>query len=613
MHDAPKLWWNHDSSIHSGDVHDVLFPHVKNVENGQHEIHRMNLFNAKLYCGRELMAMDWNSPTKTYHHGPIGMQFENLVASNVDTVAAMLGRHKPKAVPVVRDASFSIERNARLLDKILWAEANHQDLYTKMQRAFLDSLWAQIGALKIDIDGDEIYTERVMPDEIIVDQRECIGGYEPLQIHQRKLMSKIQLASMYPEHEAEIMGIKNKMGWTDARKPTDGHLIVIESWFKGLSGQPGRHVICTESLTLVDETYTRSRFPFIFLRWTLLPTGFYGKSLVEELTPYQLRHNELNRVIKLAQDLMCVPRILVEGSSKIVKTHLDNSIARLLHYRGTPPIPLNWKAGVDELYAERDRNRAAASEYVGVSQSLANANPDPGNRLDSSLAMQEKFFRENERQAPKSQRLENAYLEAFDHYIELNTILGKRGKSRKLKWRDKTAVDMVCWKDVDLDRDKYVLDLQAASVTSMTPAARTDKIETWMQQGRISPQQANGLSGNPDLEEEESLMAVSSDDSKAVVAELDNGDFPQPDPLSDLSYQVPFVHKWYLKRKRQKDVPPEILQNYRDWIVEAQALLEGEQQMVTQQQMAQPNITPEGQILPSVATTAQGTPVDSLM
>lgn len=611
-----KFWWEVPLDKENPQVHEHVFPHVQAIEERQRAIHELNLFNAKLYSNRDLPAIDWGSHADTaVEYGPASFTAENLTASVVNTVSSLIAKNKPKATPVVRDADWSIERQARQLDKYIYGEFLHQDIYRKGQRVFNDACWAQIGCLKIDVNADgEIFTERVMPDEIVVDNRECTSGHMPIQIHQRKVVNREVLIAKFPEHEMAIREAHGKdFNYTSYRTPTDDYIILIESWKRGLSkSDPWVYAVTIDGATLVYEEWERKKFPFVFLRWEELPSGFYSKSLVEEITPFQLRMNELNQVIRLSQDLISVPRIFADGSSRLSVSQLGNKIAQVFYYRGKEPKAVNWGAVHPELYAERDRVRSAAFEYAGVSQLSAQAKLPDQARLDSSKALREFNLIENQRFALQAQRYEQFYLEVAEHIIELSAMLFAGGIDKSVKFHNRTLVEQIDWSEVNMDRNRYVLHVQASSVLNMSPAGRDDIVNTWVTQGYITTQEAKGLLGHPDLEEQVSLNSVAMDNIKMTIEQLDKGEEPIPDPLQDLMLGVKIIHLTALKRVYQK-APEEIIEAYHNWITNAQALLEQQQVQAQQEALAMQNVGPEGNVQSGVATTAQGTPAEALI
>lgn len=634
---APTFWWEGEPSDPAySRVHETLFDTVRAIEEAQYALHRQTFINAALYCNRELPGLDWGSHTeRQVDYKPISNTAENLVSSVVNTVSALISKNKPKPTPVIKDADFSVERLGKQLDRYLYGEFQHQDIWVKGQKVFNDACWAPIGALKIFIEGDEICTERVMPDEIIVDQREVQSGQPPFQMYQRKLVPKVVLKWMFPEKDYEIEKAQSSGNfyYTSYRTPSADNCVVIEAWKLPKDGSPGRHSIVIDGCTLLDEPYERDRFPFVFFRWEELPTGFYGKPLVEEIAPFQLRMNELNHKIRLAQDLMCVPRIFVDGGSRIIKTHLDNQIARVIHYRGKTPEPMNWPGVSPEIYAERERIRSAAFEYAGISQLSAQAKLPSQARLDSSKALREFNTIENQRFSLQAQRYEAFFLEVAEHLMELSAELYENGTDRNVRFHNRRLIDDIAWSQVDemVENRQYVLQIEASSVLNMSPAARLDELDSLAFRGLIDTNQYKSNLGHPDLEEIEALGSIGMDNIKMTAEQLDRMDdpdaeFPQPDPLQDLNAGIPYIHLTYLRRVEQK-APEEILQAYRDWVAMAQGIVDDaaamaaeqqrqleEQAMLAQAQAAQSfqpqNIGPEGNLQSAVATSAQGIPVE---
>ena len=656
--DSP-FWWQLEQPKKAADskVHEQLYDLVKSIEERQFSIHQQNLFNAKLYSNRELMGIDWSTHTERYsNYGPASYTAENLVASVVSTVTALISKNWAKPTPVIKNADFETEMAAKDADRYLYGEFKRLNAWQRLQRMFNDACWAQVGAVRVDIDDGEIYMERVNPDELIVDQRECISDCDnPLQVHHRRVINRQVLLEMFPDRADDINDLQGTGNdWTSYRGPTSDNVVVIESWrlgHKGTDGKrkPGRHTIIIRETTLLDEPFERDRFPFLFFRWELPLTGFYGKSLVEEITPFQLRMNQLNKTIEKSQDLMSVPRIFIEGSSKIVREQIDNEVGRVLMYRGKTPTVMNWTAVHPELYQERERVRSSAFEYAGVSQLSAQAKLPDNVRLDSSKALREFSLRENERFALQAQRYEQLIIDLAEHILMLSSELYKNNVNKKVQFVDRSVVDDIDWKTVAkfFKERRYVFQLEASSITNMTPAAREDIINTWANQGIIDITQYKALLQNPDLEEVEDLVAAGIDDLKWTSSQLDRGRYLPPEPEQDLQNGIPFMQKTLLKRKRQK-APEQVLEDYRTWIAQAQGILDQatamasvrqkqlEAQAMQQMQMEQggaggaqppmpmdpsalqgppgafqtPNMGPEGNVMPGVAATTQGVPAN---
>lgn len=571
-------WWKKEKGQYVTDpVHAGVFRHVQALEQDQNDIHVQNVLNCSLYSNREPARFSWHNESRGSFR-PMNPNLENVIQSVCDALRSRVGKNRPKATPVSRGSDFETYLKARLLDRYLYGEFLRQDVYPKGEDVFLDACIYGTGFLKLDIDGGDIFSERVNPDEIIVDQRECISGCYPSNLFQRKLVSRFWLHEAFggdKDLAPFLDEIPDKKFFDSHNESSDDMVLLVEGWHLG-SG--GRHVICAENVTLLDEAYTRDKFPFAVFRWNKAPTGFYGRSLVEDLTGYQIRLNELNEVIRVGQDMMCVPRIFVDQGSAIVKTQFDNSVGRIVSFRGNPPIAETWNAFNTEIYNERDRVRQAAFEFARISPLSAQSKLPSQARLDSSEAIREYSAVEDEGFSHQTQAFEKFYLDIAEHIIELSTKLYKnQKKDRKNFFRARNIIQQINWSDLDLEREAYTLQISASSILNMTPAARKDKLNSWAASGVITPDQYKAWSGEPDLERLADLMSAANDHIELQIDKMLDGIPQTPDPLDNLAAGLRTVNDTYLHLKAL-ETPDGILQGFRDWLELAEALMNPPQQ-----------------------------------
>lgn len=576
---APTAWWECEDEDYLNPLHSRVFSHVRSLEEDQYDIHTQNELNAQLYTNRDVMNFQWQGGSNISFR-PLDTNIENVIQSVVDTVVALIAKNRPKATPIARGADFDVYLKARQLDRYLWGEFLSQKLYPKGECVFTDGCVYGTGVLKVDIDDGEIFTERVNPDEIIVDQRECSSTMEPMQMHQRKLVSRVALLSRYggkknsEKRDKILTAQSNEFQYLTYRSPGEEQIVVIESWKLPLKGSPGRHTVCIENTCLLDEPYTREWFPFSVFRWNVPQSGWYGRSLVEDLTGYQIRLNELNEVIRVGQDVMCVPRVFVQPGGGIVKSQFDNAIGKIITVRGPTPEAQTWTAFNPEIYAERDRIRASAFEFAGVSELSSQSKLPTQARLDSSEALREYSAIENERFSRQAQAFEEFYLDVATKIIQLSAELFRNQKPVKSQfYRNKYLVQQIDWADVDLEADKYVLQVSASSILNQSPAARKDKLNEWASAGVITMQEYKAWSGQPDLERLADLMTAPHDYVEYVIDKLlDCDDSQTPDPLADLQLVFRTCHDTYL-HLRALDAPEEVLQCFRDYIMSVEKML----------------------------------------
>lgn len=581
-------WYDVDRKVplyEDGAVHSKLFPHVRALELDQRDVSVLNSLNSKLYSNRESMTFEQDNYLGQ-NIRPVSNNLENGIQSVVSTLVSKIGANKAKASIISRGANFGVFLKSRLLDRFLWSEFVHHEIHRKMKRCFKDACIYGTGFLKIDLDGDDIYCERVHPSEMVVDQRECISNELPLQMHQRKLVSKLWLKKTYAKkgtkNSAHIARLIDEVESKDdlyANYIASGgadQVLVIESWklaTRDGSGD-GRHTICIENCTLVDEVYSRDRFPFVIQKWEEPESGFYGRSLVGDMIGYQIRLNDINETIRLGQDLMCVPRLLIEEGSSVQVQQLSNRMGKGYKYRGTKPEAVTWNAFNSEIYNERDRLVAAMFKFAGISQLTAGGELPKQARLDSSEALREFNAIEDARFGDKTQAYEESTKCVASHLIELNAKKHRAGKKATVRnFRMGNTVDLISWKDVDMEKDMYVLEIGASSIINQTPAARKDTLQGWLAGGIITPDQYKAWSGHEDLERLADTMSASNDYIEYQIDKMLNGKAMTPDPNMNIAMGLPVVLDTY-NQVRCLDAPDQIASNLRNWITAAKDMLQ---------------------------------------
>lgn len=572
-------WWEKDEE-QEAPVHDRLFAHVQALEEDQIDQHIQNTINAQLYSNRALMAFEWNDAIEN-NLRPLNVNLDNVIQSVCDTLRNRLVADQVKPTVVTRGADFDLYLRGRQLERFLWGDFIHLGVYEKLPRIVLDSLVYGTAYAKMGIEDKEVFIERVHPDEIVVDQRECVSQQKPYTIFQRKLVSRMWLLAAYgddPEAKEAILSAQTKdFQYTSYRNPYEDHIVLIEA-FKRPSRKDsgdGRHVLCCENFTFIDEEYTKPDLPYVVLKFAEPESGFYGRPLVTDLMDYQIRLNELNELIRLGHDLVCVPRLLIEQGSQVSIGQLDNNVAKPLFFRGTEPKPLVWNAFTPEIYNERDRIKDSAYEFAGLAKGLATAGPpSPGTRFDSSEALREHKATQDERYSDKIRAIETFMLEIAQRDIELSAELYKDKENiRKTTHVTKSFIEQIEWSDVDMDRDKYILQISASSVINMTPAARRDKLEGWFSEGKISLDQYLGMSGQPDLERLSDNMQSAGDLTEFQIQKMLKGKPVTPTPLDVSNAALKLVHDTY-RRLETLDTKLEILILFRQWISFAKEIMQ---------------------------------------
>lgn len=578
---------------------------ARSLENAQREVHEQNLMAAQLYSNRELASFDWgNSALYRASLAPIQRAGENLVLMVVDTLVAQIGKNKPKARPQTRGASWKLRKQAQKLDKFLYGEFIRNRVYEEGKRVFRDACIFGFGALYVGVEDDQLCIERVFPDELLVDQMEVVAAGQARHYYRRRVLPVEVVASTYfgSEDREEIIErlrlAAKSSDYLEYRAVGEGYVVVVEGWQCALGGRPGRHVIACNDWLIVDEEYKLERPPFAFFHWQAPLSGFYSPSAVEQCLPYQIRLNEINDVIRDAQDLMGRPRILVAEGSRVNPYEVDNLVARFIKYTGIKPEAVTWPAIAPEIYNERDRQVRICLEQFGLSNLASKAEVPQSARFDSSPAFREFNAIQDDRLADPAQRFERFYLDLAELMIRR---LRASGAKPKTVWstggskNEAGMMEVINWGDIDLDESAYVLQLEATSVFDSTPSAIRDELEKQLAMGLITPEQYRLELSSPDDQAELSLQAAAAADIRRVISLLEEGEYESPTPVQDLVNGVQMVSLAALRLKQYEDEDDktraeldEIEFNMLNWLTEARAILEMGSENPNQLQPAEP-------------------------
>lgn len=564
-------------------AHEELLNLVRSIEEDQHEIHEANLIFARMYDNREPEEINWSHQVGDRDHAILSHRRTNIVKSACDTVAANIGRQRPKATPVPKGGGFKLAREARKMDKFLYGMFQKLRLWEKGADVILDGAVFGTGCVKFFTVDSELKAERVSPDEIIVNQSECRNTREPRQLFHRKLVYRDMLLSTYGNDKKRGKEIRLALGnedeghyqYTSYRTPPKDRVVVVEGWRKPSypGAGDGRHIIACKDITFLDEEWD-GEFPFAFFRYGHHLSGFYGYSLAEEVLPDQIRLDEIDDVVREGQDLFCRPRVFVDAASGIVSAQIDNRIGRIIQYRGRKPEQEVWSGSNIEMYNERDRRTNAWMRRTGLSEMSVTSQLPGGVRLDSSRAIREFNSTEDRRLALVAQRAERFYLDCAERIIEFASEMKRSGSSVSVSYvgRGKgiTKAESIDWSSIKAGRDEFELEIEASSIYNQSPAARIDLAKELAQAGVITPQEFRYLMNYGDEEGIMDAATAAEANIACLIGKLEEGEFVPPDPMQNLQLGINMVKLNYLNLlNKYEDVPEDVLDAHRLWVEQA--------------------------------------------
>lgn len=596
------FWWEAKTPEEAAKL---TVGYVRSVQEHQSYQHELNIRNARLYMNTDMLGMDWTLTERNPVRRKRGRVVENVTQSVCDTAASMIAKNRPRATFQTDGASWRIQRRAQKLEQFVEGQFALTDIYREGVKVFRDAVVFGTGCMKIYDHNGSICAERVLIDEIIVDEREARAAY-PRQIHQVKLINKEVLKAMFPDRaeDIEIASIgSTEQNYMNAWSTTDpSNIWVCESWHlpSGPGYGDGKHAINVDSLNLLWEDYIEDDFPFIFYRWSEPLAGFYGQGLVEQLTGIQLRINKLNNFIQRAQDLIAVPRVFVDVATKQLKLQINNEIGAIIPYRGKPPVFMTPQAVGAEIYNYKEQLKRSAYELAGISQLSATALKPAG--LESAVALREYNDIETQRFAIQAQEYEEMFLRVAKRFVRLGKKIyrGGEGEDMTSVWRTVNYAKRIKWSEVDLEETAYVMSIEAASILSRTPAGRSQQVQEWFGMGMIDKDEARKLIQHPDLPSSQELYNAMINNIDATIDKLRDGVFVPPEAFQNLALGQARVQMAYLHDK-DAGAPEEVLDVERQWIEQAKFILD----QLNQEQMAQAAMAQQ-QAMMQAAMQSQG-------
>ncbi len=295
----------------------------------------------------------------------------------------------------------------------------------------------------------------------------------------------------------------------------------------------GRHTIACSSGFLLDEEYTKDRFPFTFLHYSSRLLGFWSQGIAEQLMGTQMELNSILHTISRAIRLVGVPRVFQEEGSKVTSASHNNEIGVIVKYRGTKPTYEVAPCNAPELYAERDKLIQYGYQQSGVSALQASSQKPSG--LDSGEAIRTYDDISTDRFASLARKYDNMFVDLTYQIIDLAKDICNRDDAYSTVYPNKNGTKEIDLKKADLIADQFVVQCFTQSSLPKDPAGRLQKVTEMVQSGMITLQEGRRLLDYPDLEQIEKLANAAEERIFQILDDIiETGKYTPPDPYMDL-------------------------------------------------------------------------------
>lgn len=566
MNSTP-LWWKSKNNDVATDIFTIVNRLLLNDSPRQDR----NLRSLRLYGADGITGLAPYSARATSPVLPENRVKVNVVSSMVDTVTSKIAKMKPKVTFLTSGGDFTSQQTAQKLNKFMLGAFYANNIHKLHQEGFRDGAIFDVGAIKHFIDGNRIVSERCLPTELYCDPIDALYG-SPRSLYQVKYIHRDMLGLMFPKKIAMINTAKSQLDRSVNMEDADKYVAVVEAWHlkSGDNGKDGRHVICVDSGTLLDEDYSKDYFPFTFFRWATRGVGFWGQSLAERLTGNQIEINKMLRIIQKSFHLGSAFKVFLEYGSRVAKEQLNNEIGSIVYYSGTKPEFYVPQTVHPEFFQHLNFLIQSSYEEAGVSQLSASSKKPSG--IDSGKAIREYNEVETDRFAITSQTYEQTFLDTAKIYIDLAKDINESGGDFKVVAQSKKFIETIKWSEIDVKDNEYIMQMFPTSMLPQTPAGRIQYIQELVNNGYIPKDFGLKLLDFPDIESYSDLVNAPLDNLLDCLENiLTRGKYEPPEPFQDLQTGIKLFQSAYL-RGRFTGVPEDRLEMLRTWIETAVAM-----------------------------------------
>lgn len=557
------------------------------------------------YAGSSTAQMD---RTRTL---PDAIPTFNLIQSATDTLVSRITQNEPAPKFLTDGADYHERHLAQELNNFVQGEFYQTKAYEKAVKMLRLGIVTGTGAIKVyEGNNDKVCLDHTLCIDLLVDENDAING-EPQCLFQRKLVDRERLLNNNPDVAAVIDGTPSSYpdNTPDSGRTTTDQVMVVEGW-RLASGPdpdaegyiPGRHTIATVSGVIFDEKFNKNKFPFAFLNYSDPVLGFWGQGLGTQLFGNQMSIDALNKTIFRAIQLVGVPRVFVEQSSKVVKAHLNNQIGVICTYSGTKPSYEIAPCNAPELYRERDAEIDYGFRQCGVSNMQATSEKPSG--LNSGEAIRSYDDINSDRFSEIAKKYENFFIDLAYLITDTAMDIAKRTGKYQTIYPNKDGTKEINLPEMSLLKNPFVIKCFSESSLPRSPAGRIATVTEQVQAGMLTIKEGRRLMRFPDLEANERLDNASEERIFQILDKIvEKGEYTPPDPFLDLQLANTLTVQYYNLYMGAK-LEEEKAEMLRTFFKQVQTLIAGSQPTLPTAPApvptANPEATPTSPLVPNI-------------
>lgn len=534
----PKPWYEEPE----GQAHGAVVRWVRSVREAQAGQRFADVLHASLYGNIPLAGLGLGTVSQR-SMSPSRLSL-NVVRNMVGAVTSKIAaKNKPKPTFLTVEGDYDKRTKAERLERFVDGVFYESKVYGQLTSFFRHACVFGTGVLKVYESEGRACVEPVLKTEMVVDDLEGQYG-DPPNLGQTKYIDRRVVKSTYAEDDVELQALIDRIpreteDISAAIQTQADQVMVYEVWHKGEPGKKGRHIICVDGATFLDEEW-EGDFPFAFFHWSRPLVGFWGVGLAEELRGIQEEINKLLIDIQRAHHLI-KGHYLVEQASKVTTQSLNNDLASIVKYKGAAPQYMAPVAIAPDVYAHLERLYSKAYEIAGISQLNASGMKPAG--LNSGAAQRAFQDIQTERFLEVGQDYEEAVIETARQVIRCAKRVGGSYKVRSV---DKRGITLITWSEIDLDDEEYVIRVYPTSLLPSTPAGKLAWAQDMINGGVMPPEDVLDVVDFPDVEQYARRKNAAR---KLVERNVDHmlrtGEFVSPEPFDNHALALKLVNEAY--------------------------------------------------------------------
>jgi hypothetical protein len=540
----------------------------------------------RLYCGLSVYSYAGSTTSKMDKTKslPDDKPTFNLIQACTDTLTSRLSQARPQPKFLTDNADYKKRRLAQQLNQFILGEFYQTKTYEKATKMLRDCIIMGSGILKVyEGDDKKVCVDRVLETDLYTDENDAING-DPQCLYQLKLVDRDKLLANNPKAKKIIESAPQSYpdNAPESGRTTADQVMVVEGWKLPSGPNPdatgytvGRHTLATIGGVIFDEPYTKPKFPFVFMHYSDAFLGFWGQGLATQLFGTQMTLNRILYTIARSITLVGVPRVFIEQSSKVVKSHIDNQIGVICTYSGTKPSYEVAPCNAPELYEERDKLIQYGFQQCGVSSMQATSQKPEG--LNSGAAIRSYDDISTDRFAELSKKYDNVFVEISYIIADIAKDIAERDGKYQTVYPNKDGTREIDLPAMKFLQDPFVIQCFTESALPRTPAGRIATVTEQVQAGMLTLKEGRRLMHFPDLEQNEVLDKASEERIYKILDDIiEKAKYTEPDTFMDLELATQIVVQ-YINLYLAADLEEEKADLLKEFFVQCQTLIQAAQ------------------------------------